>query len=128
MVCSLVEVLRSTIRPLWRSRSLHPARESPPIRFRGVPGITRGQALCFATPWSDSYPPPDSWLRFLPRGSWKPTTTAVANPPDKTWKTEDSEGRHAGRSREKDAARPIAEASDQVATNDGYGRRGQGPP
>src|SRR5467141_1674565 len=33
--------------------------------IRGVPGITRGQALCFATPWSDSYPPPDSWLRFL---------------------------------------------------------------
>jgi hypothetical protein len=59
-------------------------------------------------------------LRFLIVGSWKLTITAVANPPDQTRETEYSEGRHAGRNREKDAARSIAEASDQEATSDGY--------
>jgi hypothetical protein len=42
-------------------------------------------------------------LRFLIVGVWKLTITAVVNPPDQY-----SEGRHAGRNGEKDAARPAA--------------------
>ena len=48
------------------------------------------------------------------------TTTAVANPPDQIRETKEPERRHAGGNREKDATRPIAEASDQEATRDGY--------
>src|SRR5205807_259611 len=39
---------------------------------------------------------------------------------DQTRETKEPERRHAGGNREKDATRPIAEASDQEATRDGY--------